>query len=93
MFAISDEEKTMAEKKKGKILIGYQVMRAEEGITPRNLEKAIKPGVPEGLQPPKAPPKVYPGQTRATLGQPRPAQSGGSDGSADRTERQGSNKE
>lgn len=87
----------MAERKKGKILIGYRVMRAEEGITEGvtrpNLEKAIKPGVPEGLQPPKAPPKVYPGQTRETLSQPRPAQSGGTDGSEHTTESKGSNRE
>ena len=71
----------------------YAVMRAEEGLTPSNLEKAIKPGVPEGLKPPKAPPKVYPGQTRETLGQPRSAHSDGSDGSEPGTESKVSSKE
>lgn len=78
----------MAEEKKP------QVLRAQEAIVANpNLEKAIKPGVPEGVQPPKAPPKVYPGQTRETLGQSRPAPSGHSDGSRETSTDQASTKE
>lgn len=89
----------MAEEKK------TQILRAQEGVTSRgrlfeamvanpNLEiKGIKPGVPEGLQPPKAPPKVYPGQTREALGQSRPAPSGHSDGSRETSKDQASTKE
>ena len=89
----------MAEEKK------TQILRAQEGVTPRaeslkvmvanpNLEtKAIKPGVPEGVQPPKAPPKVYPGQTRETLGQSRPSPSGHSDGSPETSKGAASTKE
>ncbi len=88
----------MAEEKK------TQVLRVQEGVTPRGgtfgaivvnptLEKAIKPGVPEGVQPPKAPPKVYPGQTRETVGQSRPTSSGRSDGSRETSKDQASTKE
>ena len=79
----------MAEEKKTQILRPQEAMVANP-----NLEiKGIKPGVPEGLQPPKAPPKVYPGQTRETLGQSRPALSGHSDGSRETSKDQTSTKE